>query len=319
MENSNKKANKIITRFLIATVITFFLFVFAFLAYAVKEGFAETVKLHAKGLVDLFAFKYNGGDNIAYLALSPFLIALIICWLVFLVAGLYLNNKKDSKLMWVGIVLTLVNLLVYSAIASGFDKFWQILNSLSDKVAFTFVLLLVVFGALYFVLAIVFYFWSIVELFMDDQEEKVVIEVSDDHIRDIVQDELVNSKLFKSLMANNQQQTIVIYKKKGQPVRIETKYQPVQETVEEPVKEEQPVEPQVEQPVETPIQEPEAEIVPETHAEPAKEVKAPKKAKKAKKVVEPEPQPTPKVDFWEIAREVWPQLDNPKPLQKEEK
>ena len=270
------KSIKTISRFFIIAVVLFLLFAAAFVVYAVNEGFMATVKDHVKNMLYIFSFNIKEGDSIVYLALSPFLLALIVCWFVFLVAGFFVTNRKESKSVWLGILFTLVVIGVYLVLASGLQRFAGVLRAHTYNISFFAIVAMMVFGILYAFLSIVLFFWSIVEIFMDDKEED---EVSEERVRELVKEELLKSLL--------QPETVIVRLNEGQTVKI------VSDKSEEEVA---PVEQAEEQPEEVqPEEQPQEEVKEEEHQA-----------------------LTPRVTFWDAAREVWPQLDNPKPLPKEE-
>ena len=252
-------------------------------------GFKAIIMYYLHGMLDLIIFRCPEGSNvIVHFALSIFFYALVLCWIIFLIAGIIVMDRKERKVIWWGIVLTFINLGVYALFAIGGSKYWHIINGVDSfkgngaLLAVTLVMLL--FGALFFLLAVLAYFWSIVDSFLKPGkgarkelfEEEYVYD--DSRIRDIVRDELIKNQPFKVVIVGNEK--------------------PQEEVVEEPepVVEEQPVV------VEEPVKE---EVKPEPVKEVAKE--------------QPKPILVPTVKFWDVAREVWTQLDNPRPLPKEEK
>ncbi len=281
---------------IVAVLYLAFLALFAVLARTSGDselgGFKTIIMYYLNGMLNLCIFKYpEGSKAIVYFALSIFFYALVLCWIIFLIAGIIVMDKKERKVVWWGIVLTFINLGVYALFAVGAQKYWHIVNGVdsfkgnSALLAVTLVMLL--FGALFFLLAVLAYFWSIVDSFLKPgngvRKEYFEYEYDDSRIRDIVRDELIKNQPFKVVIVGNEK--------------------PQEEVVEEPepVVEEQPV--VVEQPVvEEPVKE---EVKPEPIKEVAKE--------------QPKPVLVPTVKFWDVAREVWPQLDNPRPLPKEEK
>ena len=281
---------------IVAVLYLVFLALFAVLARTSGDselgGFKAIIMYYLNGMLNLCIFKYPEGSKvIVYFALSIFFYALVLCWIIFLVAGIVVMDKKGRKVIWWGIVLTFINLGVYALFAVGAQKYWHIINGVDSfkgngaLLAVTLVMLL--FGALFFLLAVLSYFWSIVDSFLKPgngvRKEYFEYEYDDSRIRDIVRDELIKNQPFKVVIVGNEK--------------------PQEEVVEEPepVVEEQPV--VVEQPV---VEEPVKE---EVKPEPVKEV-----VKEQPKLVL-----VPTVKFWDAARVVWPQLENPKPLPREEK
>ena len=277
---------------IVAVLYLVFLALFAVLARTSGDselgGFKAIIMYYLHGMLDLIIFRCPEGSKvIVYFALSIFFYALVLCWIIFLIAGIIVMDRKERKVIWWGIVLTFINLGVYALFAIGGSKYWHIINGVDSfkgngaLLAVTLVMLL--FGALFFLLAVLAYFWSIVDSFLKPGKgaRKELFEegyVYDDiRIRDIVRDELIKNQPFKVVIVGNEK--------------------PQEEVVEEP-------EPVVAQPVvvEEPVKE---EVKPEPIKEVVKE--------------QPKPILVPTVKFWDVARVVWPQLENPKPLPREEK
>ena len=278
---------------IVAVLYLVFLALFAVLARTSGDselgGFKAIIMYYLHGMLDLIIFRCPEGSNvIVHFALSIFFYALVLCWIIFLIAGIIVMDKKERKVIWWGIVLTFINLGVYALFAVGAQKYWHIINGVDSfkgngaLLAVTLVMLL--FGALFFLLAVLAYFWSIVDSFLKPGkgarkelfEEEYVYD--DSRIRDIVRDELIKNQPFKVVVVGNEKPQEVVVEKEP-----------------EPVKEEQPV--VVEEPKPEPKPEPVKEVVKE----------------------QPKPILVPTVKFWDVARVVWPQLENPKPLPREEK
>ena len=275
---------------IVAVLYLVFLALFAVLARTSGDselgGFKAIIMYYLHGMLNLIIFRCPEGSNvIVHFALSIFFYALVLCWIIFLIAGIIVMDRKERKVIWWGIVLTFINLGVYALFAVGAQKYWHIINGVdsfkgnSALLAVTLVMLL--FGALFFLLAVLAYFWSIVDSFLKPgkgvRKELYADGDDEDYIRNIVRDELIKNQPFKVIIVGNEK--------------------PQEEVVEEPepVKEEQPVV----------VEEPKPESKPEPVKEVAKE--------------QPKPILVPTVKFWDVARVVWPQLENPKPLPREEK
>ena len=300
MENSKTKLSKGLKRLLAATIFVAVAFLGCFIALAfVAKGandpdlkdFGMVMKYHLKGLLDLLLFKYANLSNIAYFALSVFVYALFVCWVIFFIAGVFINDRKNTKIMVHAVILSFISYLLYLVMASGSQKYWLIMNSRApfdqsntvNTVLMILTLAMVGLTAAYFVLSILFYFWCVCHSFLaskeQNNEEEYVYDVEnmEAKIRRIMQEELLNNQPFKVYIVNDK-------------ITLE------EQSEEEPVKEEEPLP--------EPVPEPEPEPVKEPEPEPVKE--EPKRV-------------WPQVNFWEIAREVFPAFDNPKPLPKEEK
>ena len=288
MENSKTKLSKGLKRLLAATIVVAVAFLACFIVlalFAKKTGdadlasFVGVMKYHLHGLLDLVLFRYPSGSSIVYFALSAFLYALFVCWVIFLIAGIIINDKKNTSIMAHAIALSFISFLIYVVLASGAKMYWHMMNGEVTSLKLL-ALVMVALTALYFLLSIIFYFWCVIRSFLAFNASKAIREEyyeeegDDEYIRRIVRDELIKNQPFKVIIVGNEAQE-------------EPAPAPVVE--EEPVKEPEPV-------------------VEEVKEEP-----------------KPEPKPVPEkkviygsIDFWKVARTVWPQLDNPKPLPKEE-
>ena len=292
MENSKTKLSKGLKRLFAAAIIVAVLFIGAFVAFAFLantskdadlKSFGDVMMYHLNGVLDLLLFRYAGNSNIAYFALSVFMYALFVIWVIFLIAGVFVNDRKNTKIMGYAVALTFIGLLLYIVLASGSQKYWQVINSrgnFKNTIALLVIALSMIgLFAAYFLMSIIFYFWCVVHSFLASKEKK---ETNDDEpfeskIRRIMQEELFKSQPFKVYLVNDE---IIINNE------------------EEVVVEKEP----------EPAPAPMPEAKPEPKPEPVKE--QPK--------VE-ERRVWPQVNFWEVAREVFPAFDNPKPLPKEEK
>ena len=287
MENKKTKLSKGLKRLFAATIIVAALYIIVFVLFALvvnKQGdndlysFAGVIRFHLNGVMNLLLFNYGKGSTyeIAYFALSVFLYALLVCWIIFLIAGIAVNDKKNTNIMAYPIVMSFIAFCLYVALASGLQKYWAIINQADPlyqgrTVVLFLVIVLVALVPIYFLLSIVFYFWCMLRAYIAgknlDQDDDALVE----EVRRVVKEEL----------ANNQPYNVVMV--------------PAEPKQEEPVKEEEP------------LPEPEPEPIPQPEPVKQEEVKVEEKRE------------WPQVSFWDKAREVWPQLDNPRPLPKEEK
>ena len=285
------KLSKGLKRLFAATIIVAALYIIVFVLFALvvnKQGdndlysFAGVIRFHLNGVMNLLLFNYGKGSTyeIAYFALSVFLYALLVCWIIFLIAGIAVNDKKNTNIMAYPIVMSFIAFCLYVALASGLQKYWAIINQADPlyqgrTVVLFLVIVMVALVPIYFLLSIVFYFWCMLRAYIAgknlDQDDDALIE----EVRKVVKEEL----------ANNQPYNVVMV--------------PTEPKQEEPVKEEEPLP--------EPEPEPEPEPIPQPEPVKQEEVKVEEKRE------------WPQVSFWDKAREVWPQLDNPRPLLKEEK
>ena len=98
---------------------------------------------------------------------------------------------------------------------------------------------MLLFGALFFLLAVLAYFWSIVDSFLKPgkgvRKELYADGDDEDYIRNIVRDELIKNQPFKVIIVGNEKPQEVVVEKEPEPVKEE---QPV--VVEEPKPEPKP-------------------------------------------------------------------------------
>ena len=287
----NKKFSKGLKGLLAVCLVLLVLFAVLFVALAALVSssgdpelptFVAVVKYHLSGVLDLFAFKYAGPSNFIYFGLSALLYALIVCWVIFLIGAILINSSKETNVIYWGVALNLFGLGVYAVLASGTQKYWQILNGRDayEPHGELAVLLLALLGVgfLYSLLAVIFYFATIARAYA---ARKAALKESKIDLREIVREEL--QKTQKNFYLVNQQPQIIIIEEEDEVIPQE---KPAPVAKPEPVIVEEK-------------QEPQPEPQPQPEPEP---------------VVEEEPQQFNMVDFWEVAMDVWPQLNNPHPL-----
>ena len=277
-----RRTSKGLITLFIVTAVILLLFAIAFLLFgfnakptgdAELHSFLGVLEYHGVGILKLFAFNYANTANIAYFALSAFLYAFMVIWLIFFIAALIVSNRKKRRIVWWGICMTFVILLVYLVFASGSQKYWQIINEYApfkehtELKLLTFVI--IISGGIYSVCAICTYVWSLYESFANprlytDGKGELVDDTNEyEMMRKIIREELTKMQPFQVVLVNPNELPVA-----------------AQEAIEE-----------------TPV------------VEESKDIEEPKEEKK---------ELVPSRDFWEVARDVWPQLDNPKPLPKEE-
>ncbi len=270
VERSKKKLTRGLKRLLtiIGVVAALYLLALIFYAlYAKKAGDAElhsfggVIRYHLKGLPQLFAFSY--GDNAGYIALSVLLYLLIVCWLVALIMGIIINKRKNRKVMWWPILLTLVSLGAYLAFASGAQKLWEILNQHGAFANNSTIVLVVVgfllLGAALFFLSIIGYIWCAYDANLypgGTLEEPEELPIEEDVIRQIFREELINAQPFKVVVVGKNTQKEEPAPAPAPEPEPEPEPEPIPEPIPEPVPEPEEV---VE---ELPDEEPEEEIMP---------------------------------------------------------
>lgn len=167
--------------------------------YCFSGGFAETFAYHFENIKDLFAFGYVPAGNNVYLAFSRFLYTLIFCWVLFLIVGILVNKKKDRKIMWVGIILTFLNILIFLFLTSGLQRFWEIIDAEDNRDLLFSTILMFLFGTFNFMLSIGFYFFSLATVFVQAKEKEEASKYFDKELRDIVKEEIAKEQSSKEL------------------------------------------------------------------------------------------------------------------------
>ncbi len=184
MSNTKKKTSKGLLGFYIASaVITLvhlvFFFIFGFMAKGMGDpeidGVGNVISYHFKGVGELFAFRYGDASDLGGYALSVLLYAFIICFVIFLIGAALVAIMRKRRLMWWAIAIVAIDLIGYMVLASGTEKYFQIINSEGVFagnpglvfVAFT----LIILGIVHFICSMVSYFWSIVEAYKNPRTE----------------------------------------------------------------------------------------------------------------------------------------------------
>ena len=235
MEKNNRKIGKGLVALYVFVVILGLLFIGAVVAFAIfasKSGdeafkdIASVFTYHFDNSLALFAFDYlNRSTNIAF-ALSAFLYALMICWMIILVAGILVNERNGRRVMWWPIWLNLFSLVIYLFAASGSQKYWHIIRDGSAPLElFIITIALLAVGSLYALFAVISYFASMVNAYIHSNRR--VGEMDEDHLRDIIKEEI------EAAFAKRERKEEIKEEPKAEPV-VEVKEEPV---IEEPKKE----------------------------------------------------------------------------------
>lgn len=288
MENSKRKLSAGLKRLITATIIVAIIYIGSFFLYAFLvakvndpdlNSFANVMSYHGKGMLALFLFNYAGGSNIGYYAFSAFLYALIVCWLIFLVAGIAINNRKARKVMWWGIVLAFFSLVVYLVFASGSKKFWAIANQrepFDNNLPLTCIgALYSTLGSLYIFLTLLVYFWCVIDSFLHPGNKPELVEEPISNaknervdIRAIVRDEINRNQPFQVCIVGGELQMVKEEKEEPVPAPAplpepepEPEPEPLPEPIPEPVVMEEPKEEEI---IDIPlrVEEPEEEMMP---------------------------------------------------------
>ncbi len=185
MYKTQRKTNKGLLGVLIACGVVTILYVAACLGYAAMAGgagdpdladFVAVLSYHFRSIGELLSFSYGDG-SLGYFSLSVFIYALPICWIIFLVAAVITAESKKRMIMWWAITAVFIDLIVYSVFASGMVKYTKIIAGEGVFEGQTLLLVLawaiIGLGAIHFILAMLSYFWSIVESF---KNPRVLVE-----------------------------------------------------------------------------------------------------------------------------------------------
>ena len=242
--------SKLLKRIFIITGVVGVLYLgllFAFMGVAATAGdealganFGAVFSYYMKGMLSLFVFNYANNANIAYFSLSIFLYAMIVCWIVLLIAGVIINDKKKRKIMWFGIGFTFFNLIIYIFFAAGSQAYWQILNNRGvfdgNKGVMFLALIVLILGVIYAALSLFGYFWSIIDMFVAGEDENAPADEDEEKIREIVRDELVKNQPLQVVIVGGEAP-------KAEPAPVEEEPEEVEEVeeveeAEEPANEE---------------------------------------------------------------------------------
>ena len=265
MEKEKVKLAKNLKRMFVVTAIIAVLYLGAFVAFsflANRSGIAgldnilDVLKTLGEGIVNLLQFKYVDTASIFFFALSAFLYGILICFVIFLIGAIVVYHKKKRKIIWWALMLNLLDVGLYLIFAGLSDKLRAILGGDSELLLKALAIAIMVLATAHFALAIIGYFWAIVESYLHPVVENHENEMDEDekNIRRIIREEILYAQPFKVIIEGEE--------KAEEPVIEEEPEEPQEEEIleEEPV----PEEPE-EQPVEeeAPEEVPEEEPVPE--------------------------------------------------------
>ena len=177
MLKTKKKTSKALLGFYIAggvlTVLYIaFFFILPFLAQGVGdseiEGVGNALNYHIQGIGKLLSFSYGGPKDVLAFSLSALLYAFASCWIVFLVFAGILSERKKRKIIWLAVAIVFLDLIAYAIFASGSEKYFAIIGGqgvfAGQSALLAITICLLVSGLLHFIVSMVCYFWSIVEI-----------------------------------------------------------------------------------------------------------------------------------------------------------
>lgn len=189
MNLAKRKPSKGFIRLLIATIVSFVIFLVSFLLVGAFIGlshnhqikdFGALMQYHVDGLKGLFTFKLNDASNIIYYNLSCLLYIGIVLWVAFLIVGIIQAAKRKRATIVYGLVATFLSLFVFMFTATGIPQYWLIVNTRApydnNPALLLFTLFTIVFSLIYIVLAFVLYFVCVVDTYRNSQIEEPVKE-----------------------------------------------------------------------------------------------------------------------------------------------
>ena len=189
MNLAKRKPGKGFIRLLIATIVSFVIFLASFLLVGAFIGlshnhqikdFGALMQYHVDGLKGLFTFKLNDASNIIYFNLSCLLYIGIVLWVAFLIVGIVQAVKRKRATIVYGLVATFLSLFVFMFTATGIPQYWLIVNTRApydnNPALLLFTLFTIVFSLIYIVLAFVLYFVCVVDTYRNSQIEEPVKE-----------------------------------------------------------------------------------------------------------------------------------------------
>ena len=233
MEKEKVKLAKNLKRMFVVTAIIAVLYLGAFVAFsflANRSGIAgldnilDVLKTLGEGIVNLLQFKYVDTASIFFFALSAFLYGILICFVIFLIGAIVVYHKKKRKIIWWALMLNLLDVGLYLIFSGLSDKLRAILGGDSELLLKALAIAIMVLATAHFALAIIGYFWAIVESYLHPVVENHENEMDEDekNIRRIIREEILYAQPFKVIIEG-------------------------EEKAEEPVIEEEPEEPQEEE------------------------------------------------------------------------
>ena len=138
MFEKSRKTIKGLKTFVVISFILLAAFIAFFVLYAIFAGkandadlkdFGAVMKYHVEGLKGLFTFNFHNASNVVYHALSSLLYVILVIWIVLLVFGILIANKKKRGILALGIVLTFLIIPIYLFSATGLPKYWLMINN----------------------------------------------------------------------------------------------------------------------------------------------------------------------------------------------
>ena len=179
-----KSMTKGLKKLLIASIIfgalvLILFFVFPFLAKETGEpefaSFPEFAKYLFANLANLLVFKYGNPDNFVYFGISIGVYVMLICWLIAVIAGVFVCDNRKTALLVISFPLGLFNCLIYALLASFSQTYWHVIAGAGGFNGKIILLILVictlVFYLVYIIMNIIFYFWAMVRCFALEKDE----------------------------------------------------------------------------------------------------------------------------------------------------
>lgn len=179
-----KAMTKGLKKLLIASIIfgvlvLILFFAFPFLAKDTGEpefaSFPEFAKYLFANLANLLVLKYGDPDSFVYFGISIGVYAMLICWLIAVIAGVFVCSERKTTLLVISFPLGLFNCLIYVLLASFSQTYLHVFvgaGGFSDKIVLLIlVICTLVFYLAYIIMNIIFYFWAMARCFVSEKDE----------------------------------------------------------------------------------------------------------------------------------------------------
>ena len=187
--------------FLIVTFVAFVLFLASLLVFGLfgsktsdpdfAGGLGDVFKYHFSGLPDLFTFNFNNASNIIYFSLSGLLYLFAAIAVIYIIVGIIVSAKRKRAIIVPSLIASLLVIFVFMMIATGTPKYWAIINKRGyfgdDNTLVFLTILILIFGAVFILLAYISYFASLVEIFKNSNNAQT--EKKEDTVNSVIVDE----------------------------------------------------------------------------------------------------------------------------------
>ena len=260
-KSMTKGLKKLLIASIIFGVLTLAIFiVFPFLAKDTGKpeyaSFNEFSKFLLTNIPNLFVFKYANPNNFVYFGVCMGVYVMLLCWLIAVIAGVFVCDNRKTALLVISFPLGLVNCLLYILLASSSQNFYQVITGSGvyhgKIVLLILAIALLVVYAIFFIINIIFYFWAMARSFAY-QKEEAKVEAKEEPLPEPApvveqpQEALIEEASKEEAKENHELKIILIRKKKV----VEKKEEPLPEP--EPVKEPEPEPEPLPEPIPEPV------------------------------------------------------------------